>query len=140
MKWTISKAVIEWNIDPKTLKKGMVSRGLKIEKGKSYTTLQICSAIYGDLEYERTLEARERRRSLEKDNAERDGELVELVEVQRIYGEALLPVRQRLIAMPSECATRTNPTDPQFARDALQRWVDDAMPLIREKLPKAKRK
>lgn len=140
MKWTISKAVIEWNIDPKTLKKGLVERGLKIKKGSTYTTLEISAAIYGDLDYERTLETRERRKALEKENAERDGRTVVMEEVQALYTDALLPIRQRLLAMPSECAARANPTDPQFAREALQSWIDRTLPLIREKLPKPKKK
>jgi len=58
-----------------------------------------------------------------------------LAEVQTIMRDCLLPVRQRLMALPSEVCNRANPTDPQLARDALQRWVDDAMPIIRNKLP-----
>ena len=137
MKWTISKAVLEWNINPKTLKIGLVGQGHEISRGATWTTLQICAAIYGDLDRERTLETIERRKLLEKENAERDGLLVPMAQAEELYTRALLPVRQRLLALPSEAASRCNPTDPQFARDALQRWLDDALPLIRERLPKA---
>lgn len=141
MKWTISRACIEWSVDPKTLKKGLSERGiLKREKGENYTTLQICAGIYGDLDFERTLETRARRKALEAEQLERDAVTIVMEEAQQIYTEALLPVRQRLLAMPSECATRANPTDPKFARDALQGWVDSALTLIRAKLPKPKKK
>jgi hypothetical protein len=138
MKWSFNAACNEWNIDLKTLKKGLASRGHVIRKGAKFTTLQICAAIYGDLEFERILETRARRLALERDNEEADGLTVKMEEVQQLYSEALLPVRQRFLAMPAECATRANPTDPQFAREALQHWVDAALPLIREQLPKPK--
>ena len=79
-----------------------------------------------------------RRIALERENAERSGELVKMEEVTKLYTEALLPIRQRFLALPGECATRCNPSDAQFAREALQRWVDESLPLIREQLPKPK--
>jgi hypothetical protein len=64
------------------------------------------------------------------------GELVELGGAEHLYTEAILPVRQRIIALPTEACARCNPSDPQLAREALAAWVDDALPLIRKQLPK----
>lgn len=70
----------------------------------------------------------------EREEKQAAGLLVPFEDVRRMYGAALMPIRQRLLALPAECATRANPTDPQFARDALQRWVDESLPLIRDAL------
>ena len=72
------------------------------------------------------------------DLAQRENDLVSLEEVKSLLGNALLTVRQRLNALPSEMASKTNPTDPEHARAQLNQWVDQALPLIREQLPKIK--
>lgn len=79
-------------------------------------------------------ETRARAALLEMEKRQLDGELVKLDEVQRLISRVLLPIRQRLNALPAECASQVNPTDPVFARQALQRWVDESLPMIRAKL------
>ena len=64
------------------------------------------------------------------------GELVSLEEVALLFRESILPVRQRILALPAEACARCNPSDPQLAREALQRWVDESLPAIRKELPK----
>lgn len=134
----MSKACIEFGVHRETLQKGLLARGIQYGRGTKFTTLEIVSALYSDLDHERTLETREKRIALERENAEKAGELVSMEEVTRLYTEAMLPWRQRLLALPGECAARCNPSDAQFAREALQRWVDESLPLIREQLPKGK--
>lgn len=75
---------------------------------------------------------------LRRENARKAGELISFDEVQKHYAECLLPIRQRLLALPSEAAARCNPSDPEFARRALLEWSDEALRMIREQLPKAK--
>lgn len=79
-------------------------------------------------------ETRARAALLEMEKHQLEGELVKLDEVQRLISRVLLPIRQRLNALPAECASQVNPTDPVFARAALQRWVDESLPMIRSKL------
>jgi len=138
MTWTVNSASREWGIARETLVKRLEALSIPVKPGAKFHTRQITQAIVGDLNHERMLETIERRKLLEKENAEKDGTLVEMEAVQRLITDAMLPVRQRFMALPNEAASRCNPSDPTFARDALQRWVDDSLPLIREKLPKGK--
>lgn len=85
---------------------------------------------------EQTREASARADLLELERAEKRRELVPLAEVQTMISDALLPVRQRFLAAPAELCNRANPTDPQFAREAIQHWVDESLRLIRDELPK----
>lgn len=93
-----------------------------------FRTKQTATADYNRAKIAESLE---RTLALKRTRLERDGVLVELAEVQRLYGEALMPIRQRLLALPNEAASRCNPTDPECARRALQLWLDDSLPMIR---------
>jgi phage terminase Nu1 subunit (DNA packaging protein) len=136
MKWTVHKASIEWGVDRRSLAKWLSQLGLEVTAGKKFHTRDISRAIMGDLDYERTRDTRAAASIRELELAQKREELVSMPEAQAMYTAALLPVRQRLMAMPSECCTRANPTDPLFAQAALQQWVDAALPTIREKLPR----
>ncbi len=138
MKWTILKAATEFGVSRETIRRGLSTNGVKSKE--EYTTREIHGAISGDLKAARTREALANAIAAERENRIAEGELMETQEVVEFYTQALLPIRQRLLALPNECATRVNPTDPQFAREALQRWVDDALPMIRDGLPKPKGK
>ena len=87
-----------------------------------------------DLREAKVRETRARAELLEMEKRQLDGELVKLEEVQKIITRTLLPIRQRMNALPAECASQCNPTDPVLARQALQRWVDESLPLIRSRL------
>ena len=69
---------------------------------------------------------------------ERDGQLVPKEYVDKALRETLLPVRQRLFAMPSECAHQANPADPVHARQVLTQWVETNLPIMQE--PKQEKK
>lgn len=138
MRWTILKAATEFGVSRETIRRGLATNGVK-EKSE-YTTKEIHRALAGDLKAARAREAMANAELREMEVAEKTGSLVEMEAVEKMYGDALIPVRQRLLALPAECATRANPTDPQFAREALQRWVDEALPIIRATLPKPSKK
>jgi hypothetical protein len=63
-------------------------------------------------------------------------ELITLEEFEAMFRELVMPIRARLLAMPAECAVLCNPTDPQFARVALDSWVRDNIPKMREAVQK----
>lgn len=88
------------------------------------------------LEAAKTREAMARAALLEKKLAEKNKDLIPSGEAEELIRTALLPVRQRLMALASEAAVMCNPTDPQFAHAALTQWVDRALPMIRAHIEK----
>lgn len=133
---TLREAADEFGVSHETLRRRLAKEEIPVGAGVTYTVAQVHRVLAGELEHERIRSERARASLLEYERAEKERELVSLAEVQAMYSESLLPVRQRFLALPSEAAARCNPSDPEFARAALQRWVDDAFPIIREQLPK----
>jgi len=139
LKWTLETAAREFGVSRETVKRGLTANGETVKRGRasSFTTQQIVAAIFGDLKHERLLKTREERTLLELERREKEGELVSMAAAVEILTRAYLPVRQRLLALPSEMASRCNPTDPTFAHKALDEWVERAMRQIQSGLPKA---
>lgn len=121
-----------------TLAKGLAGLGESIKKGGKFHTRTITRAVVGDLEKEKILETRERRKNLELDRLEKEQRLVDLAAAGKLFSDLLFPVRQWILALPASACSRCNPADPQLAREALQRIVDDALPMLRQQLPKPK--
>lgn len=92
----------------------------------------------GDLQAEKIRETAVRADLMELERREKEGETVTLSKVQEMLQQMMAPIRARLNAMPSELANRTNPTDPQLAKEAAEKWRDEAVKLIREEGSKAK--
>jgi len=136
MRWTVSNAAREFKCDPVTIQKGLNQMGLNVVKHAKFSSLQIVHAIFGDLEQEKVLETRQRRKLLEKQNAEKDRVLVNLDEVQQLTNETFLPIRQRLVGLSSECGPLCNPSDPKLAFEVLENWIRESLPYIRDRMPK----
>lgn len=138
MDWTIEKAATEFGVARETIRRGLAQAGVEVKRGRgnTFTTRQIFAALAGDLKIERTLKTRVERETLELEKRKLEGELVSLEEVTALVTPAFLPIRQRLNGLPAALASQCNPTDPLLARDALQRWVAETLPLIRETLPR----
>ncbi len=132
MKWTIHKAASEWLIDSKTLTKRLRAIGHDPKPRQTFSTSEISAAVCGDLTAERIRAERARADLMEQKRKENDRELVRLDDVQEMLQQMMAPIRSRLNAMPTELANRVNPTDPQLAKDAAQRWVDEAVKTVRE--------
>lgn len=139
IKMTCNEAAKEFGMSPAALKRHLVQAGQDTERGKKFTIREILRAVQGDLKAEKTRETRERANLLELERMEKEGELMPVEEAQKLIRNAFVPVRQRLLALPSEAATRANPSDPVLSRTVLQQWVDDSLVLIRESIPEAKK-
>jgi hypothetical protein len=140
VKWSINAAAIEFGVDRRTLAKGLRDLDVEITPKAKYHSRDIVRALYGDLDYERTRNERAAANLRELEYKEKQHELVPMSEVQSLYTQAMLPWRQALLAMPSELASRVNPTDPVFAQQQAQAWVDARLPIIQAELPKPKKK
>ena len=136
---TLEQAAAEFAIPRPTLRRRVIRAGLKVGDGVTYTISEIHSVLMGSLEAERIREVRARADLLEIERAEKQRDLVPMAEAEAATTSAMLPIRQRLMALPSEASTRCNPTDPQLAREALDRWLADSLPMIRYGMDAAKK-
>ncbi len=132
LRWTILRAADECGVPREAVRRGLRAAGIEPGEDGRYTTRQIFQALHGDLEAERIRETRARAELLEMEAEEKRRTLVSMEEVAKLYANALVPIRQHLNALPSECATRANPADPTHARNALAEWVAGVLPKIRE--------
>ena len=128
---TLEQAAAEFAIPRPTLRRRIMHAGLKVGDGVTYTVAEIHGVLMGSLEAERIRETRARADLLELERLEKQRDLVPMAEVDAKLVATFLPIRQRLMALPAEAAARCNPSDPQLAREALDRWVTDSLPLIR---------
>jgi phage terminase Nu1 subunit (DNA packaging protein) len=113
-------------------------RAAGVDTAKGATIQQVHEILMGSLEAERIRETRARADLLEMERREKERDLVPLAEVDEMIRNTHLPVRQRLMALPSEMCSRCNPSDPQLAREALDRWVTDSLPKLRAAIEKVK--
>lgn len=136
MKWTLYQAARELDIHRETLGKALAAIGETVKKGARFHTRVIFRAAKGDLDFEKTLETRERRQLLALERGEKEKRLVDIEAAARLISDSFFPVRQWMMSLPSSAASRCNPSDPQLARDALQRIVDEALPMLRDRMPR----
>jgi len=66
MRWTLKSAAAEFGTTRETLKRGMRIAG--IDEDKTYATMDICRALFGDLKGERIRETRARADLLEMES------------------------------------------------------------------------
>lgn len=133
---TLAEAADEFGKPRTTLRRKLIAAGISVADGETYTVAQIHAALMGSLEAERIREVRARADLLELERLEKQRDLVPMAEVDAKLVATHLPIRQRLMALPAEAAARCNPADPQLAREALDRWVADSLPLLRAEIKK----
>lgn len=137
MTWTTHSAAPEWDINVKTLRRMLAAAGHDLNEKKNFTTPEISRAVHaaGDLKSEKTRETKFRADLLELEHKQKLGDLVTLADVQRMMTETFQPIRDLINQLPSQVASRCNPTDPQCAMQALEEWKKVALPLIRGAWP-----
>jgi hypothetical protein len=94
----------------------------------------VFKAYNSELATERAKEVAARRGLLEHKLKRLKSDTMNAEEVRDYMRNVLLPVRQRFMALPSECASMTNPTDPVFSHAALKDWVSRSLGIIRDEI------
>jgi phage terminase Nu1 subunit (DNA packaging protein) len=141
MNWSVHKAAVEFGVSRETIIRGLRRLDVEVGRRTTFTTKQIVSSIYGDADFERTRLLRADADIREMERLEKENDLVKLSEVEKMLVDYVaIPVRNLLISAPTTLDQRVNPADPELAREALQRWVDDSLKLLREKLPTQSKK
>lgn len=136
MNWTATNAAKEFGVSRETILRGLRGAGVDTKKNAAYPTRLIHKILAGDLKAEKIRETRARADLLELERREKEREIITLSEAQAHQSAVLAPIRQRLMALPAEMASRTNPIDPKFARKALERWRDESLKGWREEIAK----
>lgn len=95
-RWDGKRAQTEFDIDADTLSKRVKANGIMAGEDGKFSTMQICAAIYGDLESERTRLTKEQANiaSLKKDEMLRRLIPAELVE--RVWMSVLSDLRTKI--------------------------------------------
>lgn len=132
--WTIREASLELEVSRDTITAGLRRQDITVKRGARYSTREIFAAVAGDYRSERTRQARARADLLELEKRVKAGDLVPMAAAEATLTRALLPVRQRLLALPSELSARTNPTDPVHAEQMLDAWVQRSLVMIQAEI------
>jgi hypothetical protein len=117
VRWTVLSASVEFGVTRETIRRGMVAAG--IESKSSYSTRDICAALYGDIKAARAREALANAIAKERENRVADRELIPYGDAESAFQDAHLPVANALEALP-DAAARVNPADPELAAAALR--------------------
>ena len=103
-----------------------------VDPEKPLTLAAVVRGWCGDLRAERLKKVCAEARILEVEAARVEGESVPLSEVERIYAERLMPLREAIVAGPGMLAARCNPADPPHAHGVIGEWVDNLLRIGRE--------
>jgi hypothetical protein len=136
MKYSIYLAAREFGVDRRTLGRALATNGLSVRRGAKFSVKEICAAIYGDAARARTRETTARARLAEMKVAAMDDDLMPTDVVLGVLRDCYQPIRSALLSLPNACASKCNPSDPEYARIALLQWLDLVLPLIKNSLPK----
>lgn len=126
----------ELGVSIPTLRMRLRQLDIDLEAGQKFGARIIYQAMTGGLQQARAREANARAELAELAAAEKRKDLVPKADAHRAISNALLAVRQRILALPSEAAHNCNEVDPEHARKALQDWVEISMPMMRGNLQK----
>ena len=113
----------------------LVRGELEVGDGITYTVAEVHRALVGSLEAERIRQISADADLKELERLEKLKVLVPRAEISELIRSVLLPIRQRLLALPGEMAAKVNPADPLLAQRELDRWAGASLPMIREAMP-----
>jgi hypothetical protein len=135
MKWSLSKASVEFGVTRETIRRGLRNADIAAKPHQTYTTKQIFAAVAGDLKFERTRRERAEADKAEVEAARLKEEVIHRDDVTTFIRNTFAPVREDVMAMPAILATKANPENPAIARSILTEWVDAFIARRREQLP-----
>jgi phage terminase Nu1 subunit (DNA packaging protein) len=102
VRWSLLHAQAEFGVDRKTLQKRLNAEEVEPGKDGKYSTKQIASAVFGDIQGERLRKTREEADNLALKNAELRGELASVEAVKSIGAEFCLSMRAKILASQLE--------------------------------------
>src|SRR5437588_9135024 len=125
IKATLGRWAAALGTEPRTLGRKLSAAGIHLQPRQLISARMVFTAVVGDAGAERARKTKAESRLLELKLRQQQDELVPLAEAENLLRDVLFPIRQWVLALPASACSRCNPADPQLARDALQRIVDD---------------
>lgn len=96
--WTQERASAEFGINPRTLSARLKQTGLEPDSAGRWSTKQIATAIFGDLEFERIRKTRAEAEEVEKRNAESDERLVDVDDFCKKYEPVVIEMKRLILS------------------------------------------
>ena len=94
----LSAAANEFKIERHTLAARLTAASIKPDEDDKYTIPQLCQAVYGDYEIEKTRESKERADKLALENGVSRKELIPACDVIRVWSFIITAFRDRVLA------------------------------------------
>ena len=98
IKWSITRACAEFGTTYQTLVKRLNERAEQADVNDKYTTRQICSALYGDIQEERLRKTKEEADQLGLENAKKRGLLIPVADAAELNRRVAFAIRQKIVA------------------------------------------
>ncbi len=98
IRWTIHAAAQEFNVHRETLGKLLISKSIAPGKDGHYSTDDITSSIFGDLEAEKTRLTKEQADITTLKRKQMEQDLVPLALVESVWSRTIIEYRQRVLA------------------------------------------
>jgi phage terminase Nu1 subunit (DNA packaging protein) len=98
IKWTKEIAASEFNINPRTLTNRLRQLDINPDKDGAFSTLQICSAVFGDYESERLRLTKEQADKLALENQQSRKELINVNDLADNLTKFISAARQRVLS------------------------------------------
>jgi hypothetical protein len=98
IRWTRERAASEFKLNPRTLVNRLRQQDIFPNREGKYTTLQICAAVFGDIDGEKLSLVREQRIKLQLENQEAKGELIRVDSIAEFLGKFLSAAKQRILS------------------------------------------
>lgn len=130
--FTILSAAENWGVSRETVRRGLASVGNT--KTSGFTVQEINEAVYGDDKVARTRKLNLEADLLEIEKAKAEGRLLEPEIVNDREAKCMGVIAEYMRSAEVELPGLTNPTDPEFARQAVTKWVAKFWPLVRNHL------
>lgn len=96
LSWNLHRAAVEFGSTEDTIKKGLVSNGVKLNGHESFTTRQIAAAIHGDIKAERLRGQRLDNDAKEAESKKDRGEWIERAKAEQYFWDRLHPISEAL--------------------------------------------
>ena len=99
IRWTLEVAASEFSINPRTLAKRCKVGSIEVGKDGKFSTMQICSAVFGDIDSERLRLTKEQADEKALANSQSRGELVNYEAALEILRRAHSAITSTILGM-----------------------------------------